>query len=141
MIKLSDNITIKEEVESFKYLKKYHFEKNLKKLIKKLEGKTVVLYGAGVFFEVINKYYDLSNLNIIGISDAKFKEHQPDETFLGYKVISPQELRDVNPDYVLVATKFYIKIIDSLTETFFGTDIRVRAMVKKPLLTLIREVL
>ena len=76
-----------------------------------------MIYGAGIFFAAIHKYFDLDGLNIIGVADRRFEEHTENEQFLGYKVYSPNEIRDVNPDYVLVATKFFIDIIEDLDET------------------------
>ena len=43
-----------------------------KKLNKKLKGKTIVIYGSGLLFQKVLSNYDLSELNIIGISDRKF---------------------------------------------------------------------
>src|SRR5574344_1156950 len=63
------NETISEERNNFLYLENYNFKKHLEKLNKKLKGKKVVIYGAGIFFEAIHEFYDLSKLDIIGISD------------------------------------------------------------------------
>ena len=131
----------KDEFASYNYLEEFHFKKHLEKLSKKLEGKSVVLYGAGVFLEAINKYYDLSKLNIIGISDKRFDEHDENETFLGYKVYSKEELLTLNPDYIFVATKFYMSIIEDMYYgTFYKSKIKIKPLVRKPLLTLLREI-
>ena len=107
----------------------------------KLKGKSIVLYGAGVFLEAINKYYDLSKLNIIGISDRRFDEHKENEMFLGHRAYSIEELKDLNPDYILVATKFYISIIEDMYyNTFANTKIKIKPLVKKPFLTLLKEI-
>ena len=111
------------------------------KLNRKLKGKSIVLYGAGLFFEAIKKYYDLSQLNIIGISDKRFDKHKKDESFLGYKVYSKEELKDLKPDYILVATKFYIAIIEDLYfNTFSNSKIKIKPLVKKPFISLLKEV-
>ena len=127
-----------------KYVKnylKYKFEKTLPKLVKKLEGKSVVIYGAGVFLELIKKYFDISGLNIIGISDKRFENHTENEEFLGYKVYAPSEIKDVSPDYVLVATKTYINIIENLYyETLKGTKINIKPLLQKPFMTLVKEI-
>ncbi|MBR1681277.1 hypothetical protein IJ707_05765, partial [bacterium] len=112
------NEEIPDEVVNMNYLFEYNFDKTLPKLVKKLDGKSVVIYGAGVFFELIQKYFDISGLNIIGISDRRFEGHEENEEFLGYKVYSPDEIKELNPDYVLVATKYYINIIEDL---YYGT--------------------
>ena len=44
---------IKDEAVNLNYLYKYNFDKTLPKLIKKLNGKTIMLYGAGAYFELI----------------------------------------------------------------------------------------
>ena len=134
-------ITIKDEIASYTYLKKFNFEKHLKYLNKKLKHKKVILYGAGVFLEAVNKYYDLSGLNIIGISDIRFDEHKDDETFLGYKVYSIDEVKQLKPDYILVTTKFYIDIIENLyCSTFKNYKIKIKPLLRKPFLTLLNEI-
>lgn len=135
------NQEIPDEQPSLLYLYEYKFEKTLPKLVKKLEGKSVVIYGAGVFFEAIKKYFDLSGLNIIGISDRKFEDHEENEEFLGYKVYAPGEIKYLNPDYVLVATKYYINIIEDLYyNTLHGTKIKIKPLMKKPFWTLFKEI-
>ncbi len=134
---------ISMERENFNYLISFKFDKHLKKLTKKLKNKSVILYGAGSFLEVINKYFDLSGLNIIGISDKRFdKEGNTEDTFLGYKTIKPNEIKDLKPDYVLVATKFFINIIEDLNlNTLSDTNIKIRPLIKKPFFTLLKEIL
>ncbi len=135
------NQEIPDEQPSLLYLYENKFEKTLPKLLKKLEGKSVVIYGAGVFFEAIKKYFDLSGLNIIGISDRKFEDHEENEEFLGYKVYAPGEIKYLNPDYVLVATKYYINIIEDLYyNTLHGTKIKIKPLMKKSFWTLFKEI-
>lgn len=130
-----------DEAININELEKYNFAGYLKKLKKKLKNKSVVIYGAGAFFQLIQHYYDLSGLNIIGISDKKFEEHEEDEVCLGYKVYSPTELRELNPDYVLVATKMYISIIEILYyDTLKNSKIKIKPIYKKPFLVLLREI-
>ena len=62
-------------------------------------------------------FYDLSGLNIIGVSDKRFENSDNSEKeFLGYKTIKPDDIKKVNPDYVLVATKFFINITKFIYE-------------------------
>ena len=131
------------EQENYNYLESFNFGKHIKKLTKKLKDKSVVLYGAGSFLEVINKYYDLSGLNIIGIADKRFEKYENNETeFLGYKAVKPNEIKDLNPDYVLVATKFFINIIEDLMlNTLADTKIKIRPLVKKSLFVLLKEII
>lgn len=130
-----------DEIANIEYVEKFNFAKNLKKLKRKLKKKSVVIYGAGVFFQAIKKHFDISDINIIGISDRRFEGHKEDEEFLGYKAYAPSELRELNPDYVLVATKMYIKIIEDLYfETLKDTKIKIKPLLKKDFITLIKEI-
>ena len=52
------NEEIPFEQPNLNYLYEYEFDKTLPKLTKKLKDKTVVLYGAGIFLELIKKYFD-----------------------------------------------------------------------------------
>lgn len=136
---LSD--TIKDEEVNINYLEHFGFSKSLKKLKKKLKDKSVVIYGAGVFFQAIQRYYDLSGINIIGISDKRFEEHSADEMFLGYKAYAPYELKELNPDYVIVATKNFINIIEDLYyDTLKGTKIKIKPIYDKGLINLIKDI-
>lgn len=131
----------KDECENINYLYKLKFDKTLPKLIKKLKDKTVMLYGAGAFLELIKKHFDLSPINIIGIADRRFEEHGANETFLGYKTYAPYEIEKVNPDYVVVATKMYVSIIEDLYyETLKDTKIKIKPLLKKGFFELLREV-
>lgn len=132
---------ITDELTNINYLCEYNFENNLANLKKKLKNKKIMIYGAGIFFAAIHKYFDLDGLNIIGIADRRFEEHTENEQFLGYKVYSPNEIRDVNPDYVLVATKFFIDIIEDLDETVLkNSKIKIKPLMKKPFLVLWKEI-
>ena len=51
------NEEIKEEALSLNYLYEHKFDKTLTKLVKKLKNKSVVIYGAGIYFEAILKYF------------------------------------------------------------------------------------
>lgn len=129
------------EKADYDYLCGFNFEKHLEKLKKKLKNKTIIIYGAGIFFEVINKYFSLDGLNIIGIADRKFNEHDENEKFLGYKVYAPEEIKNINPDYILVATKYFIDVIENLYYVLLkGTRIKIKPLVKKPFLTLLNEI-
>lgn len=102
-----------------------NFGEELKKLAKEYKNKKVILYGAGIFLETINKKYDLNCLNIIAISDIRFlnteiKELKDDMTshffsqekeYIGYKTISPDKIFEYKPDIVLLTVEddFYIE--------------------------------
>ena len=134
---------IREEALSYNYLCEHNFSKTLPKLIKKLKGKKVVLYGAGVFLEAILKFYDLSGLDIVGVVDKKYGvlTDGTDETFHGYKVYGVKSIKDLNPDYVLVSTKFYVSIIEDLYyKVLKNSKIKIKPLVKKSFFTLLKEI-
>ena len=127
-------MSLTETQEHLDYLKKIGFEKHLKKITKKLKDKKIVLYGAGTFFKVIYDNFDLSGLNIIGISDKRFEEHEDNEEFCGYKVVAPKEMKELNPDYILVGTLKFVRIIENFYEDMFkGSKIKIKPLIKKPL--------
>ena len=133
-------ITIPMSNDMLEYLKKNKFEKRLKDLNKKLKGKKIVVYGAGLLFNAIIDNYDLSNLNIIAISDRKFQENT-EEDYAGYKVCAPAEIKDFEPDYVLVAVVRAIDIIEYLRYVMLkNTRIIVIPFVKKGILEIIKEI-
>ena len=128
--------------EDFKtYLEKIKFEKYLNKLNKKLKNKTSVIYGTGSFFKYINDNYDLSKLNVIGISDMKFNDDDEGKSFLEYKMIPKNKIKEYKPDYVIVATLKYIGIIEDFEINHFDkTKIKVLPLARIPLLDLIKEI-
>ena len=130
-----------DEKANIEYVEKFNFAKHLEKLKRKLKNKTVVIYGAGVFFQAIKKHYDLNSINIIGVSDKKFEEHEENQEWQGYRVYAPSELRELSPDYVIVATKMYINIIEELYYcTLKDTKIKIKPLLKKNFRTLLREI-
>lgn len=91
-----------------KYLREHNFQKHYNKLVKKFKKQRILIYGAGELFCYIRNNYDLSQLNIIGITDKKFKNEEEGNLFLGYKIIPLNSIKKYNPDYILVSVlKFY----------------------------------
>ncbi len=136
---MSNNIP--EEEELLNELKKSNFEKHLKKLTKKLKNKKVVIYGAGAMFQVMHKYYDFSGLNIVGICDMKFEQNEREETFFGYKTLAPSELKDVECDYVALALRSFVHVMNNLDMNLLqGTKIKIVTLFTKPFLTLWKEI-
>ena len=124
-----------EQLETFK------FDKYLKKLNRKLKNKTVVIYGAGLLFNKIIENYDLSNLNVIGISDRKFEREEEGQEAFGYKIIPLEKIKDYNPDYILISTINYMPILDDFVHNLFKkTKIKVLPLVDKPFLVLLKEI-
>lgn len=123
------------------YLKQIGFDKQYQKIIKKLKNKTVLIYGAGQLFQTINSKYDLSKLNIIGISDGKYGPDDENKDFLGYKKYPTYLLPELKIDYVLVATLNYLEIIESLEQNFFNkTKTHIRPLAKKSLFEILKTI-
>ena len=116
------------------HLKKYHFDKQYQTLIKKLKNKSIVIYGAGLLFQEIQANYDLSKLNIIGISDKKFGINEENQTYLGYKIIPKNNIFEQNPDYILVATLKYIDLVNEFTHHNENVSTKVKPLAKQSLI-------
>ena len=128
--------------EHLELLKKYKFEKQLNKLNKKLKNKSILIYGAGIFFKKIKENYDLSNLNIIGISDKKYTPEQEGQEELGYKIVPYEKILEFNPDYILIATLNTFNIYQSFNKKIKneGLKIKLLPLVDKPFFELLKEV-
>ncbi len=125
--------------EHVDYLKKIKFDKRLKQLEKKLKNKKILLYGAGTFFQDLAQLYDLSKLNIIGISDGSFNNISRGDTLLGYPKWKLNEISKLSPDYILVSTLYFVNIIEELEQSV-DKKIKIRPLIKKPLKDLWKEV-
>lgn len=136
------NNDIENGILFYEELKKFNFNKHLKKIGKYLKNKNIIIYGAGSYFEIIKKYYDLSKLNILGICDQRFEQERDMISFLGYKIYKFDEVISLNPDYILVGTRFNIRLInDYLKEKFKSTNSIIRPLVLKKFITLTKEIL
>ena len=128
--------------EYFKYLEKIKFAKHLKRLEKKLKNKKVLIYGTGNFFQYIYENYDLSNINIIGVSDKKY-ETVPEDKFFGnrFTICTPDKINELNPDFILVGTLYFVKIIDVLErDVVKNKKIKIKPLINKPFLEIFNEV-
>ena len=129
----------KQEMKT--YLEKNNFSKRLKYLNKITDNKKIVIYGSGLFFQTIYENYDLSKLNIIGLSDKKFLFNKYDEDVLGYKCYSIHEVEDLKPDFILVCILDPLNVIYDLKNVIFkDKNITILPMVKKSFWGLIKEV-
>lgn len=95
--------------EWIEYLKTVNEQKYIDNLSKQLKNKKVLLYGAGMFANILFKNYDLSKLNFAGISDKKF-ENTNDEYFRNIKIIKPKNIKNTEFDVILFTLKEYKKI-------------------------------
>ncbi|MCM1003414.1 MAG: LicD family protein [Candidatus Gastranaerophilales bacterium] len=119
------------------YLTEVNAQKQINHAVKKYQNKRVVLYGAGLYFQILMENFDLSGLNIVAICDKKFetlKSANPSQ----YLPIAPAELAEFEYDIILstlyddtslmeylayellVNTKNEGKEISSLIEPSFG---------------------
>ena len=136
-----ENKELNTASDFIEYLEKINFSKHLKKIEKRLKNKTIILYGAGSFFQTLADKYDLSNLNIIAIADRKFINHSADETFYGYKVCEPDELVQLKPDFILVSMLYYVQIIEHLEETVLNNQkIKIKPLINKPFVEVWKEI-
>ncbi len=123
------------------YLKEVNFEKYLKKLKTKLKNKKVIVYGSGSLFQFIKEKYDLSDINIIGISDMKFTDSQEGQDFLGYKIVPKLKMKSYEPDVVLIATLKYLSILEDFAiNVFADTKIKIYPLVKYPLMQMLKDI-
>ncbi len=81
------------------YFKAVNQQKKINKLAQKYKNKKVLLYGAGMFFDALNEYCDLSKFNICGLSDNKFAVEQVHK---GYNVVAVNKISDLRPDVILL---------------------------------------
>ena len=81
-----------------KYLKFVDEQKYIDKLAKKYKDKKILIYGAGTIAEHIFNNYDLSKLNIVAVSDKKYSSTSK---YKGYLALSPNEIKNLNPDVIL----------------------------------------
>ena len=103
-------------------------QKYINTLTNKLQDNTILLYGAGIISEVLINNFDLSKLNIIGISDKKF-ERTDEKEFMGIKAVKPSELKNTDFDTILFTLKLYSKIESSLKTS--GINKKMYSLIKK----------
>ena len=101
-----------------KFLSHNQAQKQIDKLAQKYKNKKIVIYGAAEYFDIITQNYDLSKLNIVGISDIKF---QTDKTTnqTSYLALTPEELRTYDFDILIIALKDNYKIMTYLDKNIF----------------------
>jgi hypothetical protein len=136
-----DKKTLRDNEDFIRYLERINFQKHLNKLAKKLKDKTIIIYGAGAFFNALNEKYDLSVLNIIAIADRKFINHEPELQYAGYKACAPDEITSLKPDYVLVSMLYFVSVIEDLEETCLrSSKIKIKPLINKPFVEVWKEI-
>lgn len=123
------------------FLSDIKFEKQFAKLKKRLRGKTVVIYGSGQLFQLVKEKYDLSDINIIAISDGKYTSEDRGNEFLGYKTVPAADIADLKPDYVVVAILNYTEIVYNFGHnTFSNLKTKFIPLAQKKFMTILKEI-
>ncbi|MFA6988609.1 MAG: glycosyltransferase family 92 protein [Candidatus Gastranaerophilaceae bacterium] len=86
--------------ELLKYLQNKKIQKHINKLAQKYKNKKVLIYGVGLFFDVLHENFDLSNLNIVAISDKRFEQ---DIDYKGLKAVTPEDIKKLTFDVMFIA--------------------------------------
>jgi glutamyl-tRNA reductase len=106
------------ERELLEYLKSNNFDKQFEKLTKKLQNKTIIIYGAGKMFQEIQKNYDLSKLNIVGVMDRKYLPEDTDDLAFGYNIIPYSQINDIKSDVILISAQKYQSILNMFKKLY-----------------------
>lgn len=85
-----------------KYLIDSNFQERIDELAKKYENNKIIVYAAGIAFDVIREKFDLSKLNIIGIADIRFNTDEKPEGYEEYKTYNSYTFLKEKPDIVLI---------------------------------------
>lgn len=89
----------------------YLFRQNLickKQLENAIKGKRAVLWGASLFIQKIIEKFGLNSDNIVGIIDRDVEKRG--KTTGKYKIYGPQDLQELNPDFIVSAVLFQPKM-------------------------------
>lgn len=106
------------------YLAKKKAQKAIDKIAKQYEGKSIILYGAGLFAGDLLRNYDISKLNVIGVADLKFQGNYEGD-YYGYKKFGPEDLLETEFDLLLITVYDEKPIKDYLKRDLFqGEDLR-----------------
>ncbi len=139
-IKILFNENIVDSNINMEYLLKHNIESSIKRLEKISLNKKVLFYGSGLFFKLVNEYFDLSGINVIGVVDKHFSQVHKIKDVCGYKLYSPDDIIELNPDYIIVTTKRVIPIFEELYSKYLkNSDIKILPLLKKNIFSLLFE--
>lgn len=119
---------IRDENSWLEYLNSINEQKYINKLSKNFKNKKILLYGAGLTAKVLLKNFDLSSMNIIGIADKKFESFR-EESFMGYKTYTPNEINNIDVDIILFTLKDFKRISNILKKD--GCNKKMYSIIKK----------
>jgi hypothetical protein len=92
-----------KENESIEQFVKNNFsQKRIDTLAKKYKNKKVIIYGASMIFDAIERAFNISGLNIVGIADMRFADG---DYYKGYKTYGAFTFMETKPDIVLIVMK------------------------------------
>ena len=103
-------------LDILQYFRNVKAQKQIDKLAKKYKDKKIVIYGAGEYFNILQKNYDLSKLNIVAISDKKFEESK-EANSTKFTPLTPEELKEFDYDVILVALLKDVSMCNYLEST------------------------
>lgn len=95
-------------------INKNKYKKQIENLAKKCKNKKILIYGTGDLFDLIVNNYDLSEFDIIGITDKKYTLKDDGLYDYGYKIIPYEKINEHNYDVILVSLLKYRSIIKNL---------------------------
>lgn len=117
---MNQSIMLNSTENLLKYLNDKKVQAKIDKFAKKYNSKTILIYGAGLFFEVLNQNFDLEKLNVCAISDKKFTKTVE---FFGYRAIPLEQIRMEDFDVILIAVLEPERIENFLREDILGNKI------------------
>ncbi len=85
------------------YLKIKKAQQEIDKIAKEYEGKNIIIFGIDLLTGDLFRNYDLSQLNIMAISDISYETETKGE-FYGYKKIKPSEIIEQDFSLLLITT-------------------------------------
>lgn len=125
----------KKTTEELKFLlKKKNTQSRINKLAKIYKGKKIIIYGAGILYKILNEEYNLSELDIVAITDKSFTDEN--KTLNGYEAINPLKIKDYQPDVIILATYYPNNIIEYLSNNiipFLNKNVKIDFFFKKSL--------
>jgi ABC-type Fe3+-hydroxamate transport system substrate-binding protein len=98
-------------------LQELKLQKKIDKLAKKYKNKKIMIYATGRYFDEMISNFDLSNLNIIGVSDKSFNSET--QEYKGFKAFDPKDIKAQNPDIVLISAYNSENIEDYFEDVLF----------------------
>ena len=126
-----------------------NFQKRLEKLADKYHNKRIIIYGAGLLFSIIKDNFDLSKLNIIGISDKKFckiegaEEAEITDKNAELKQIDPYDIYEYSPDVILIAIYYPYKVIEFLKDRIQPDieNVKIKPILKKSFIEEVKDLI